>query len=170
MYYIRKLTKTSTIDKIKSSHGISDIPADVLKEFNTQNNTLSFWKCNNLEEEKNDTLKAILFSLNKIDKYQFIIINEDLFEKYNLVIKDTKGKTAYTEYINQHVDLINLTYAKIGDLLKVIKQIINDQDYLPYLNKDEVKSFIKNACYEGKISFNDINQDLLNDIDKYKLR
>lgn len=56
MYYIRKLSKPNTVNKLKYMPNIGNTPADLLKqEWPTKGNTLSFWKCESLDNYKSNS-------------------------------------------------------------------------------------------------------------------
>lgn len=170
MYYIRRLSKPNTINKIKSSKSITDIPADVLKqEFPTTDNKLSFWKFESFNR-LHDSIKTILLSGSAIEKMRLIITDDNLINKYSFRIDDSEsGETAYKGFENTHINICDLTYGKIGDILSMLKEIIDMDDYIYELTKDQVKDFIKEACIDGKVDEEHINQHLLDDIYKYGL-
>lgn len=170
MYYIRKLSKLSTLTKIRSVENIEDIPADLLKqELPTKDNKLSFWKCDSIDDTK-DAMKAILLATTKIEKSQFIILNEGMLDKIG-VKRDCsqKGDTGYSGFENLHVDFCELTYGKIGQILRLMKEAGKKGELVPILEKDEVKAFIREVSKAGLLNTDQVNKDLLNDITKYKL-
>ena len=78
MYYLRKLSKRTSLSKIKGVEDVYEIGADLLKqELSTTKNTLSFWKCIDLGNKK-ETMKAILLSTTSIEASQFIIVDDKL--------------------------------------------------------------------------------------------
>lgn len=170
MYYIRKLSKLTTIAKIKNSESINEVPADLLKqELPTSSNTLSFWKCESLENTK-DAMKAILLSTTGIEKSQFIIFDDDMLDKCG-IRRDTseEGKTGYAGFSNLHVNFCDLTYGKIGQIILMIKDIHNKQELIPSLSKDQVKECIKEVCSAGLLDTAKVDEHLLADIQKYGL-
>ena len=168
MYYLRKLSKYSTLDLIDSLDDVFDIPADLLRqEFPTTNNTLSFWRFDSFERI-NDTLKAILLSCSYIEKTKFFIVDDDLLSKYSIETDcSNPGMTGYLGFDYLHTDFCNLTYKKIGDVLMMIKDIIHISDYTYQLSRDEAKELIKSVYIDGKIDESKINDKLKKDIEKY---
>lgn len=171
MYYVRKLSRRNSLNKIKCATSIEDIPADVLRlEMSTKENSLSFWKCDSLDENLRDTIMAILFSTTSIDVSQFIIFSDELLRKYDIKINDDKaGQTGYKTPINLHVDFCELTYQKIGDILSMIKEILTSNALIPVLYKEEVKSYIRDGYASDCVDETMIREELLNDIKKYNL-
>lgn len=170
MYYIRKLSKLSTVTKIKNLSDIMDTPADLLRqEWSTSKNTLSFWKCESLTDTK-DTLKAILLSSTGIEKSKFIIFDDIILDKYE-IRRDysEEGKTGYLGYEKLHVNLCELTYGKIGNIISMTKHILNDEQLIIELSRENVKAYIKEVCDAGLINIEKTNDNLLADIEKYRL-
>lgn len=168
MFYIRKLSKKSNLYKIKSSETPATIAADVLKqELGTSGNTLSFWKCDNLETTR-DAIKAILLSTTSIETSQFIIVDDELLNKYQIEIDDTnEGITGYKGFENLHVDFCNLTYEKIGFILSMIKEIAEEEKRTPELKKDEVKRYIIEVKEAGLLNLENLRPELCLAINKY---
>lgn len=168
MYYIRKLSKRSTISKIKNTTDVYEIGSDLLKqELPTTNNTLSFWKCSDLDNTK-DTIKAILLSTTSIETSQFIIINDILLSNYEIDINDDElGDTGYKDHANLHVNFCSLTYKKIGSILKLFKEVSCDSSLTPILEKNEVKKYIKEVIDDNMLDKEKTRTELLKDIEKY---
>ncbi len=170
MYYIRKLSKLSTLAKIKNIDDINDIPADLLKqELATTGNTLSFWKCDSLNDTT-DAVKAILLSTTAIEKSQFIILDDEMLDEIGVRRDDSqKGKTGYLGFEDLHVNFCELTYGKIGQIIRLIKDVNKRTELTPVFGKDEVKAFIRDVCKAGLLNANQIDEHLMSDIEKYGL-
>ena len=170
MYYIRKLSKPNTVNKLKYMPNIGNTPADLLKqEWPTKGNTLSFWKCESLDNIV-DTIKAILLSTTGIEKSRFIILDDDMLDKYSIERDfSKKGKTGYLGFEELHVDFCNLTYEKIGGIIMLTKESLSMEKRVVDLSIDTVKEYIKEVCDAKLINIEEINEDLLKDIKKYKL-
>ena len=170
MYYIRKLSKLSTVSKIKNITSIDETPADLLKqELPTTGNTLSFWRCESLDDVK-DTMKAILLAATSIEKSRFIIFDDSMLEFYDIQRDLSKeGKTGYLGYENLHVDFCDLTYRKIGCILNMIKEVLDNEQMNIELSKECVKSYIKEVCDAGLLNEEKTDEHLLADIKKYGL-
>ena len=167
MYYVRKI-KNSNLFKIKDCESCELLAADVLKqECSTTSNTLSFWKCDNLNDTT-DTIKAILLSTTAIETTQFIIINDEQLKAHGIETDDSEpGKTGYSGFENLHVNVCNLTYGKIGALLKIYKDNSTISECAPKIQKPDVKRYISEVKQAGLINEEKTNPDLLKDINKY---
>lgn len=170
MFYIRKLSKLSTIDKLEDIDNVEDIPSDMLKqELPTTNNSLSFWKCESLDNSQ-DTIKAILLSAPRIEKTKLIIFNDDMFQSCNFRLDSSQeGTTGYSGFGYLHVDLCDLTYRKIGQILTLMKQVTNNKEWILELSKDQVKEYIREVCLSESLDKQKVNESLLYDIHKYNL-
>lgn len=166
MYYVRKMSKDKNYSRIKYTSNIDELGSDILKqEFSTQSNTLSFWKCENMENIET-TIKAILLSSNKIEKCKMIIISSEIIEKYGLEVEENNGHTGYIGRENLHIDIKNLTYKKIGDMLRIYKDISANDTYSKDYTKEDVKRLIKEVYYESKLNFDILDKSFARDIKK----
>ena len=80
-----------------------------------------------------------------------------------------KGKTGYLGFEELHVDFCNLTYEKIGGIIMLTKESLSMEKRVVDLSRDTVKEYIKEVCDAKLINIEEINEDLLKDIKKYKL-
>lgn len=168
MYYVRKLSKNINLYKIQRAQTHEMIESDILKqELSTKENTLSFWKCDSLNQVT-DTIKAILLSTTAIETTQFIVIDDAQIKEYAIETDDTQpGKTGYAGFEHLHINFCNLTYQKIGQLLKMYKESVLKVGYTPKLQKADVKKYISEVKQAGLINEENTNPDLMKDILKY---
>ena len=167
MVYIRKLSKKSNLFKIRDATLSSKIEADVLKqELGTTGNTLSFWKGEDITDLKNP-MKAILLSTTSIETSQFIVIDDEILDKYGIERDYKEGITGYKGYKNLHVNLCNLDYEKIGIILNIIKEISQDKSHIPELKREDVKKYIIEVKRDGLLDEENIRPELKAAIDKY---
>ncbi|WP_406043184.1 hypothetical protein [Succinimonas sp.] len=170
MYYIRKLSKPNTVNKLRNMANIEDAPADLLKqEWPTTGNTLSFWKCESLDNTA-DTIKAIILSATGIEKSRFIIFDDDMLDEYGIKRDfSEEGKTGYKGFEGLHVNFCELTYGKIGSVISMTKEALGKENMVIDLSRDAVKEHIKEVCDAGLINTEQIHESLLADIRKYGL-
>jgi hypothetical protein len=162
------LSSPANLYKLKTIDDVALIEADILKqELGTTQNTLSFWKCHSLDHIKN-TMKAILLSTSAIKKAQFIVIEDSITKENGLTMDDSeKGKTGYKGYEDLHVNMVDLTYEKIGSVLAVLHEAVKNEEYTPKLNRDQVKEYIVEVKNAGLLDDTALNPDLKKDIEKY---
>lgn len=168
MYYVRKLSNNPNLEKVKCVDDIGELGADILKqEFGTTNNSLSFWKCESLEK-MSDTFKAILLSTTGIKTSQFFVLSEEIIDKYGFKMDDTQlGVTGYKGFEQLHINMIKLTYSKIGTVLQMLNEVFKDPQNTPKLNRDIVKAYIMEVKQAGLLNEDVLNDELRKDIDKY---
>lgn len=167
MFYVRKLSKKSNLFKIRDV-SLNKVEADVLKqELGTSRNTLSFWKCDDISD-LSDTMKAIILSTTSIETSQFIIVDDELLNKYGIAIDDTElGATGYKGFEKLHVNFCNLDYEKIGKLLNMIREVSEDKARIPELKREQVKKYIIEAREMGLLDEEAIRPELRDAIDRY---
>lgn len=168
MVYIRKLSKKANLYKIKGALTNGIVESDVLKqELGTSNNTLSFWKCSDISNTK-DAMKAILLSTTGIETSQFIIVEEDMLEKYGIDVDDKEeGVTAYRGQEKSHINFCNLNYKKIGLILEMIKELASNEALTPELKREEVKQYINEVKNDGLLDEDILRPELKRAINKY---
>ena len=73
MYYVRKLSKTSSLYKIKELDDVKNLCSDFLgQEMRTSENTLSVWRSATLEgEDLNDAITAALLASSQVTTSQY---------------------------------------------------------------------------------------------------
>ena len=105
MYYVRKLSKTSSLYKIKELDDVKNLCSDFLgQEMLTSENTLSVWRSATLEgEDLNDAITAALLASSQVTTSQFLIIDSDALRDADIQTDDSQlGKTAYIGFEKTH--------------------------------------------------------------------
>ena len=168
MYYVRKLNNRTNSYKIKEMKKVREIQSDFLRqEMGTQGNTLSFWKCSDLNDLK-DTIKAIILSTTEIKLSEFVLLDSELVKEKGLEIDEEEaGKTGYKGFSNLHINIKNLTYEKIGDLLDVYKITLDNATKEYVYKKDDIKELINQVIQDDLLDEEKVHPDLLKDIYKY---
>ena len=168
MYYIRKLSNNSNLSKIKNTDNVASLDSDILKqELATTGNALSFWKCEDLENQK-DTMIAILLSGSHIKVSQFFILDDDMISKYGLELDDSKpGKTGYKGFQNLHVDIKSLTYRKIGIVLEMMQEAFQNEELTPKLGRLEIKQYLKEVKEAGLLDETQLDDNMKKAIANY---
>ena len=164
MYYIRKLTKTSSLNKIKSANTFEDTESDVLKdEFKTSSSRLSFWKCEDLNNYT-ETINAILFSGSDIKASSFIALSDKDLNDIGVVTDDSAlGKTGYKGHGNLHIDLCLPHIQQIKDLMGLYHKM---PTVFLTLEKPDVQKYIKNVIAAGNYDENNTDEHLKKEIQK----
>ena len=158
MFYVRKLSKKSNLYKIRDV-SLEKVEADVLKqELGTSRNM----------SHLSDTMKAIILSTTSIETSQFIIVDDELLNKYGISIDETElGATGYKGFDKLHVNFCDLDYEKIGAILNMIREISSDKTRIPELKREQVKSYIVEVRKKGLLDEEAIRPELKDAIDRY---
>lgn len=151
MYYVRKLSKPSNLQKVKTATDLGTIPADFIgQEMRTSDNTLSVWRCESIDKDGiADAIKAALFVSSDICATQFIILDSDMLNKAGIKICDTEGSTAYRGLNHLHTDLCELTYEKLGTLLDLYQKTSQLANRTPKIEKEQFQKIALNALQDN---------------------
>lgn len=169
MYYVRRLSKTSNLSKIRTMKSVQTMSADILgQEMKTTGNTLSVWRFSTLDsEEMNDALKAAVLTGTDIVKTQFIILDSDSLTEAGISTDDNQlGKTGYIGLEDTHTNLCDLTYEKIGILLSLYQKAIQDSKRTPVIEKEDMKKIILELQQNDKLNIQAVPEHLGEKISK----
>ena len=161
--YVRKLSKTSSLYKIKELDDVKNLCSDFLgQEMRTSENTLSVWRSATLEgEDLNDAITAALLASSQVTTSQFLIIDSDALRDADIQTDDSQlGKTAYIGFENLHTNLCDLTYEKIGRLLQIYLRACNDESRTPKIEKDVFKKIILETNAKGVLNFTELQEHM----------
>ena len=169
MYYLRKLSKPSSLNKLRVANSVEEIPADFIgQDMRTTNNTLSLWRMQTLDsDEIIHALNAALFTCSHIVDTHFLILDLETITKVGLTVDDTEiGKTAYKGVSHLHTNICNLTYGAIGNVLKILCDASKKPDRTIKVAKAEFKERIRSANEIGAIDFSALQETMQNEIAK----
>jgi hypothetical protein len=145
-------------NRFDESKGTEAVPADLItKDLKTNKNTLSLWLADS-ESCIEDVILALVSSYKSIDTIDIIKINRKFIDEKELSLKQTKGSTAYSIYINNHYDLIDLTYKSLGCFVKLIleNKATIERKRAPY-----IKSILKDGIDKKKIAIEDLDPHIV---------
>lgn len=148
MYYVRKLSKPSSLFKLQALDNFQNMQADFLgQDLRTSTNTLSVWRSESLKQEDIDkAINAALLASSQVNTSQFLIIDSDALEQAGIRTDDTEpGKTGYSGLEGLHTNLCDLTYEKIGCILQVYCKCCKDKQRTPKIDKEQFKQIIISA-------------------------
>ena len=167
MYYIRKLSKPSSLYKIKALTDVKDLCADFLgQELRTADNTLSVWRSETLDDaELNKAINAALLASSQINTSQFLIFNSSDLSNAGIQVDDTQpGKTAYIGCEHLHTNLCDLTYEKIGKLLEIYCKVANNSQLTPKIEKSMFKEIICEANKAGVLNMSALQEHMQKEV------
>lgn len=156
-YLVRKLIKRDKLSGLKTDGDIGEIWADIpTTEFRTTNGSLSTWKIETFEDLDKAVL-AIAVSSSEISKMDFIVLDVELIERYDLSYESTYAGVdiPVPDLQDTHCDIIGITMDKLrncaclyGDIWK------NEPDEGKYIIRytiGDIKKLIKDAIANGKV-------------------
>jgi len=122
-FLVRKIKVTSWPDGENTLFkSLSELNADAISDIRTNNNELSWWYMESIEELP--LIAAILISTfkNKEKCLRFICIEENEFKKNSISYENTPehGNTILTRYKERHYDTTNMTYFTLGQISEMI--------------------------------------------------
>lgn len=160
--YLRKITKSKWPKKENLNqdeiwkHVNADAVTICLK---TTKNTLSLWKIES-EENIEKGMLAMISNMERPDTVDFIIIKEEIFNKYSFSYNDKEGITPYKEFVNKHRNITNLTYQKMEDVIKAVIDVLMSEKNCYRLKSSKVKDMILEAVEQGKINVMELNPNM----------
>lgn len=169
MYYVRKLSKPSSLYKLKTLDDVKNLSADFLgQDLRTTENTLSVWRSETLEAgDLNQAINAALLASSQVNASQFLVIDSEALANVGIRTDDSQpGKTAYIGLEPLHTNLCDLTYEKIGQLLQIYCDICNDMQRTPKIEKARFKEIIIEADNQGKLNMAILSDHMKKEIQK----
>lgn len=143
-------------------------PADTLQsELKTDSNNLSLWLVENDVDLTNAVL-ALAVARNKITRLDIFVTDQVDFEQRGLNTENTpkNGLSPYNSFNDNHYDLVNIDYEKLGILSQmIIDSVPNPKKVIRY-----GKGVIENILYQGytehKFDIEELSERLQEDIIK----
>lgn len=166
-YYVRKLNKKNSLEKIQQAHSIPDVVADVLNEFRISSGELSVWKISDITDI-NTAILSIAITSEKLDRTDFLLIDEDIVSQCGFaVVQGPSGQQLCDDLENNHYNITNLTVGNIDKCVEIYSKVIDGLDLskvnklIPRKTEAEIGQLIHDALSSNKISEDDINPNCL---------
>ena len=121
----------------------------------TKQNSLSFWLIGD-ESQREEGVLAIASQFEHIDTVDILLIDRSLFEQKQLGLVPTPGLTPYTDFIDNHFDVINLDYLSLGTVAEVIVESIRQARYKKF-RESELVEILSNGVQAGKVQWSELN-------------
>lgn len=133
---------------------------DAISDLKCTRNTLSVWKADNPKEIEEAVL-ALALGREAIQKMAIVILDEnDILDKYKVVITETPGNVPIARLQNRHRDLSNIDYWCLGFIAEHIGDQLNNSDNYRIYTKKDIEQLIKNAIDQENDLINNINVKL----------
>jgi hypothetical protein len=158
--------KWEKIDLVQMGH--TKTPADTITtDLKTSSNTLSLWRI----EDDTEILKSVLalaVMRNKITRLDVMIFDETELIESGLEIQNTpeNGDTPYEEFNQNHFDIIQMDYEKLGHLSELMIRKLKDDSKCIRYNKAKISEILYNGLVDGNYLFEALSESLQVDLKK----
>lgn len=137
----------------------SDAISNCLK---TTRCTLSVWKITS-EEELDEAVLALISNGSKLETIDVVTLDGDYLLKVEVTGEETEGITKVPDLVNNHMDLNQLNYYKIGLVAEHIIQRIKLKKVKRY-TIEELKKILQNAIQADRLKIEDLDASLADKI------
>lgn len=140
-----------------SSDTVESVPADAITIcLKTTSNSLSVWKCQNIEDDAETILKAVAGTLNDICKIDVVYLEIDHLNSTGMKLENTpdSGMTFFEDLKAFHHDIVEMNYKKLGILSTHILDQIKSK-HTKQFTRDDVKKALIDAYNRGLIQETD---------------
>ncbi|MGR9544827.1 hypothetical protein [Priestia megaterium] len=149
-----------------SDTGHPKTPADTItSDLRTRYNTLSLWRIENREELTKAVL-ALAVGRNQITRLDVMILDQVEYEKIDLTIKHTpeNGHTPLENFHENHYDLIDMDYQKLGLLSQLIIDNVNEPEKCIRFEKPKVAEILYDAYINQEFELEELDNGLQKDL------
>lgn len=152
----RKVTKSKWNNQIVEKNKI--ISADAITScLRSTNNTISVWDVDNIE----DAVLALACTNTSLIVIDIVALSKEHLEEMDIEVKKVKATNPVDDLNEKHCDIVNLDYSKLGIIAnKIADETIKNSDYIIRYSKSKVKEIIKKAIVEGRISIDNLDENL----------
>jgi hypothetical protein len=133
----------------------SDAISNCLK---TSRCTLSVWRINS-EDEIDEAVLALVSNGSKLETIDVVTLDRDYLLKAEVSEEETAGITKVPDLVNNHLDLNELNYYKIGLVAEHIIQRIRLNKVKRY-TIDELKKILQDAIQADRLKIEDLDASL----------
>ena len=140
----------------------NDVFADAVTScLRTQNNAISVWKIDTIEQLNNAVLALITGAKQtKLSKIDCVLLDENIVLEKGLVLDETNGDTVVEDLVNTHKDIEKLTYSKLGVLKDLILERLETDKYRLF-SIDQLREILKKAIEDGRVDITRLNEDFV---------
>ncbi len=159
MFLARKITQAKWRPKKGFAKG--EIAADaVTVDLKTQENSLSFWRCETeIREDLDLAVLAIAATRDRIEKIEIVWLTENDLRKDSLTLKKTEGRTPISELEGLHVDVCLLDYVRLGKIANRIATALENCRWRR-IPKGRVKMILVEAVEQNRVELADLKESI----------
>ena len=159
-FLVRKITKSKWLQyDLSFREPSADAITNCLK---TSCNTISTWEILS-HEDLDYAVLAIVSSFERLETIDVVHIEKSRFESNGLELNYTEGDTIYTDFKNNHIDVINLSYNTLGPLSQlIIDELINENIFRRTFK--QLKNLIYHGVEQGLIDYDALHHKIKRDV------
>jgi hypothetical protein len=172
MPYVARKYQRSKWDVDPTFMSADDIQADAVGVcLRTSSNNLSFWRCDNNQEDVREVALAVACKGTSIDKMNLILFDEQEILRLGFDLHEAPQNATHVEDLtSRHLNLTHLTVATLSDFAYFMKPRVLDQIQCYMLSALEVFGLLNNAISAGRLNKTSVDPKLSEDIDKWARR
>ena len=140
--------------------GTDGIRADAITGscLRTENDTISFWQCDQDVEDVSEVVLALASSMEKIETMHLILLDRDYLHENGFIIAITPehANTPVENLRNRHVDLVDLTLVQIVFLAKEIANKVRQNSDFYLFTKRAVQEKLCSAVNSGRLTLDSL--------------
>jgi len=127
-----------------------DVSADAITIcMKTTRNTLSTWRIDN-EAQLDDAVLAIVSAHQHLDTIDVVWMSQDQLREEGIDIKDVPGVTPIVDLVDNHVDIVDLTYKSLGKVAYCIVKCFSKNSVKRY-TRTNLKKLLRTAIKSGRL-------------------
>ena len=159
MFLARMISRAKWERKEWMSDG--EISADaVTADLRTQNNNLSLWRCDSgANRDIDNVVLAIASGRDKVDKVEFVLIDDEDLKHDGHIIKDTNGRTPVQSLVKLHVDVMRLNYCRLGKVARRVASAVA-ANQCHRVSKKRVGKLLVGAVDRGEVKIEQLSDKL----------
>ncbi len=148
-FLVRMIQLNNWMDESGTILPIDSVKADgITKDLKSDDNTMSFWEINSLNE-LHDVAAALLTSRDSVhDLFVLAIPKDKLIGKIKFE-NNNYAETAYKKFKDRHYDLLDMNLSKIKILCEIMLESLKDEsntyDFIFLDNKDFLNQLISSG-------------------------
>ena len=145
---VRKIDKSKWLQNDIVSG--EDVSADAVTNcMKTSGNTLSTWRIDN-EAQIDDAVLAIVSAHQHLDTIDVVWMSQDQLGEEDIIMQDAPGLTPVVDLVDNHVDIVDLTYKSLGKVAHCIIKCFSDNSVKRY-TRGGLKKLLRTAIESGRL-------------------
>ena len=140
----------------------NELRADAITSLRTSDDRLSWWRCDDDEEDVAQVALALAVGPNKgsFEKIDVVVLPEAILADAGLVSESTQGETAVKDLRSRHVDLVKLDVERLAKVVRILDPRIRLGDTVVPFTKARLITLVATAIRDERLSANDLNVKL----------